>query len=105
MAGLEGREASMRRCKSLLVGVLAAGSLVGVPAITTATDVASGHPPIIRVRQGTSTNWSGYAASGAPGSFTSASASWTQPAGTWTSQNTASSYWVGLDGYNTKTGE
>src|SRR2546421_452368 len=86
MAGLEGREASMRRCKSLLVGVFAAGSLVAVPAITTATDVASGHPPIVRIRQGTSTNWSGYSAFGAPGSFTSASATWTQPAVSCTSQ-------------------
>jgi hypothetical protein len=93
----------MRRCKSLW-GVFAAIGLFATPAFTAAT-VASSHPPIIQVRQGTSTNWSGYAAFGAPGSFTSASATWTQPAVSCTSQNTYSSYWVGLDGYNTSTVE
>jgi hypothetical protein len=95
----------MRRCWSLLVGVLAAIGIVAMPASVTVNGVASGHPPIIRVRQGTSTNWSGYAAYGAPGSFTNASATWTQPAVSCTSQNTYSSYWVGVDGYNTSTVE
>lgn len=47
-----------------------------------------------------STNWSGYAATGSAGSFTSVSASWTQPAVTCTSKTTYSSFWVGLDGYS-----
>lgn len=47
-----------------------------------------------------SSNWSGYAATGAAGSFTSVSASWTQPALTCTSKTTYSSFWVGLDGYS-----
>ncbi len=52
-----------------------------------------------------STNWSGYAASGASGSFTSVSASWTEPAGTCSSGDQYSSFWVGLDGYNSNSVE
>jgi hypothetical protein len=47
-----------------------------------------------------SSNWSGYAATGSSGAFTSVSASWTQPAVTCSSKTTYSSYWVGLDGYS-----
>ncbi len=47
-----------------------------------------------------SSNWSGYAATGSTGAFTSVSASWTQPTLTCTSKTTYSSYWVGLDGYS-----
>src|SRR6185369_1208757 len=46
----------------------------------------------------TSTNWAGYAVAGSR--YTSVSASWTQPAVSCTSTNTWSSFWVGLDGYN-----
>jgi hypothetical protein len=95
----------MRRCRALLVGVLAMIGAASSAPISTVASTTSGHPPIVRVRQGTSTNWSGYAAFGAPRSFTSASATWTQPAVSCTSQNTYSSYWVGLDGYNTSTVE
>ena len=47
-----------------------------------------------------SSNWSGYAATGSTGEFTSVSSSWVQPALTCTSKTTYSSYWVGLDGYS-----
>ena len=47
-----------------------------------------------------STNWSGYAATGGTGAFSSVSASWTQPALKCTSKTTYSSFWVGLDGYS-----
>ncbi|HET9172870.1 MAG TPA: G1 family glutamic endopeptidase [Actinospica sp.] len=47
-----------------------------------------------------SSNWSGYAATGGSGAFTSVSSSWTQPTLTCTSTTTYSSYWVGLDGYS-----
>jgi hypothetical protein len=53
----------------------------------------------------TSQNWAGYAASGAPGTFTSVSSSWTEPAVTCTAQQTFSSFWVGLDGDGTQTVE
>ena len=53
----------------------------------------------------TSQNWAGYAESGAPGTFTSVSSSWTEPAVTCTAQQTFSSFWVGLDGDGTQTVE
>ena len=53
----------------------------------------------------TSQNWAGYAAAGAPGTFTSVSSAWTQPAVTCTAQQTFSSFWVGLDGDSTQTVE
>ncbi|WP_338682992.1 G1 family endopeptidase [Streptomyces acidiscabies] len=46
----------------------------------------------------TSTNWSGYAATGSSGAFTSVTTSWTQPTVTCGSATTYSSFWVGLDG-------
>jgi Peptidase A4 family len=50
----------------------------------------------------TSTNWSGYAVTGANGAFSSVSASWTEPTATCTSSRSAlyASFWVGLDGYS-----
>ena len=53
----------------------------------------------------TSQNWSGYAAAGNAGAFTSVSASWTQPTVTCGATNTFSSFWVGLDGDGTPTVE
>jgi hypothetical protein len=50
-----------------------------------------------------STNWSGYAATS--GTFTSATASWTQPKGTCTSGDQYAAFWVGLDGYSSDTVE
>jgi len=47
-----------------------------------------------------STNWSGYAATGAAGAYKSVSSSWVQPAVSCTSKSTYSSFWVGLDGYS-----
>jgi hypothetical protein len=54
----------------------------------------------------TSENWSGYAATGPSGTFTSVSSSWVQP--TLSCVSSTSSYsasWVGLDGYNDQTVE
>jgi hypothetical protein len=53
----------------------------------------------------TSENWSGYAATGSSGSFTSVSASWTEPATKCSSGNKYSAFWVGLDGYSSRTVE
>ncbi len=48
-----------------------------------------------------SSNWSGYAATGANGAFTSVSSSWTEPTATCSSRSTQyAAFWVGLDGYN-----
>src|SRR5215472_4715627 len=50
-----------------------------------------------------STNWSGYAATGANGAFSRVSASWTEPTATCSSGGRRSAqyaaFWVGLDGY------
>lgn len=70
-----------------------------------ASALSSNHKTHIRNKNGTSSNWSGYAAFGSNGSFNNVSASWTQPAVTCGAQNTYSSYWVGLDGYNNSTVE
>jgi Peptidase A4 family len=51
-----------------------------------------------------STNWSGYAATGANGHFTSVSASWTEPTAT-CSRTAYSSFWVGLDGFSSNSVE
>ena len=55
-----------------------------------------------QVNQDQSTNWSGYAATG---SFSSVSANWTEPTGHCTSATRYSSFWVGLDGFNSSTVE
>jgi hypothetical protein len=50
-----------------------------------------------------STNWSGYAAT--TGTYTTVSASWTQPAGICSRGDQYSAFWVGLDGYNSSSVE
>ncbi|MGN6795849.1 MAG: G1 family glutamic endopeptidase [Streptosporangiaceae bacterium] len=53
-----------------------------------------------------STNWSGYAATGGNGSFTSVSASWIEPNATCSSRRAQyASFWVGLDGYSSSSVE
>jgi hypothetical protein len=53
----------------------------------------------------TSSNWSGYAATGGKGAFKSASASWVQPAVHCSSGNQYSAFWAGLDGDGSSTVE
>jgi len=53
--------------------------------------------------QAQSMNWSGYAAT--TGTYTSVSASWTQPAGTCSQGDQYAAFWVGLDGYSSSTVE
>lgn len=76
-------------------------ALASGPALAASAPIA--HGPNIHLRHGTSSNWSGYAAYN--GTFKSISANWTQPAVSCTSQTTYSSFWVGLDGYNSSTVE
>ncbi|HEX6787759.1 MAG TPA: G1 family glutamic endopeptidase [Gaiellaceae bacterium] len=79
---------------AVAVPALAAGS----PARGTRLD------PNHKITNTSSSNWSGYAAIN--NTFTSVSASWTQPSATCTSGETSySSFWVGLDGYNSSTVE
>jgi hypothetical protein len=86
----------------LLAAVLPAIGLLVVPA-TAGAALAITHDPFVGIANGTSANWSGYAATGA--TFNSVSASWVQPAGKCTSKTTYSAFWVGLDGYKSSTVE
>jgi Peptidase A4 family len=53
-----------------------------------------------------STNWSGYAATGSNGKFTSVSASWTEPTATCSGRGDKyAAFWVGLDGFNSSSVE
>ena len=98
--------------------VLAAGSASAAPLSSHGTAVHRVTPGGLMVRPAgqsrpagengtarnsvTSSNWSGYAATGGTGAFSSVSASWTEPTGTCTSRRADqySSFWVGLDGYS-----
>jgi hypothetical protein len=76
--------------------------VLGTPALP-ALGTPMAHAAILNARivhaTGTSSNWSGYAASGA--TFTDVRASWKQPAVKCpSSAQQASAFWVGLDGYS-----
>ena len=89
-------------------------TLVGPVHASAASVASSGHasapahftapPKFIKGSTTQSTNWSGYAATGGSGAYTSVSGSWTEPTVT-CSQTAYSSFWVGLDGYNSNTVE
>jgi hypothetical protein len=83
-------------------------------ATTSTAGFAPGGPvhlvgPSVQARAGAvshqaeSTNWSGYAATS--GTYSSVSASWTEPTGHCSSGSQYSSLWVGLDGYNSNSVE
>ncbi len=93
------------RVRQLTVLAIASVPLIcgAVAPISTAGASVVTHRPLVGLSGGYSTNWSGYAASGS--TFSSASASWVQPAGTCTSTSTYSAFWVGLDGFKSKTVE
>jgi len=67
------------------------------------TPVSSAHRHGKIVLHDTSDNWAGYAATG--GTYTSVSSSWVQPAVSCGSEDTYSSFWVGLDGDGTSSVE
>ncbi len=102
----------------VLGSVAAAGTASAAPAAQHATHLI--RPAVHLIRPGghgtrplvahggpanaaSSTNWSGYAA--ASGTYTSVSANWTEPTGTCSGTAKYSSFWVGLDGYNSSTVE
>lgn len=91
----------------LLAAVIPVIGLLVLPPTASAA-IAITHSPfqgISGISNATSPNWSGYAAHGAADSFNSVSASWVQPAGHCTGKATYSAFWVGLDGYTSKTVE
>ncbi len=79
----------------------------GVPGAPTGivTPRASSSQPGGQGTGVSSSNWAGYAATGAAGSFTSVSASWTQPTASCAGGSQYAAFWVGLDGYTSKTVE
>ena len=94
----------MRR---IVFGVLVAVALV--PA-TGSSAAPLGHAPMIRAGgagpQSNSTNWSGYATFATGTTFTDVKGSWVQPSATCpTRKRQYSSFWVGIDGYNSSTVE
>jgi hypothetical protein len=95
-----------------LGGAVCALAIAVVNAGAPAPIRASGHhhaPMIIHERHGqkvNSTNWSGYAVEGANGSVTGVKGSWTVPSVICPATgNTYSSFWVGIDGFNSNTVE
>jgi hypothetical protein len=76
-----------------------AAHLVGPASHGTRPLVAHGGP----VNAASSTNWSGYAATGR--TYTKVSASWVEPTGTCSGSAKYSSFWVGLDGFSSSSVE
>jgi hypothetical protein len=79
--------------------------VVGITMTTAATGGTAmplRHDPLHRITNSTSTNWSGYAVTGS--TYTSVSASWTEPSVS-CSGTAYSSFWVGLDGDTSSTVE
>ena len=112
---------SRRWCIPLTALALVFGSMLAAGSASAATTAA--HPAVshftpggimvrpaghtagsqkVHVNQDESTNWSGYAVTGANGAYHSVTASWVEPTGKCTSRRSAqySSFWVGLDGFN-----
>lgn len=90
--------------------VIASLALFGGVAST--ASASTGHAPLkVHVVYGSfdpnamTSAWGGYVASAAPGSFSSASASWIEPKVTCNSDNDLYAPWVGIDGYNNETVE
>ena len=74
---------------------------IAVPVAAAASDPALFHGTT------SSTNWAGYAVTGAKGSFTEVSGSWIEPTiqGKCPSKAQFSSFWVGIDGFNSNSVE
>jgi hypothetical protein len=78
-----------------LLATAAPAVATAAPAVVQAPEAAVAHHHGGELNS-TSSNWSGYAATG--GKFTSVSASWVQPAVSCSGSSTWSSFWVGIDG-------
>ena len=77
------------------------------PAVKLIRPAGHGTRPLVAhggpANAASSTNWSGYAA--ASGTYKNVSATWNEPTGTCSGSAKYSSFWVGLDGYNSSTVE
>jgi Peptidase A4 family len=91
----------MRLCALALVAIFADLSAGSATATVDRSPLIVEHgPPALLVTNSYSTNWSGYAVSGT--TFTDVKGTWTQPIAdcSVTNRSTYSSFWVGIDGYN-----
>jgi len=91
--------------RKLLIGLVAALAATAFPAAGAGATTHGGvrFDPNKKITQSTSSNWSGYAATG--GGFTSVTSNWIQPTASCGSGTTYSSFWVGLDGDGSNTVE
>jgi hypothetical protein len=88
----------------LMLGVPAA--IAGAPVAAHAAPFFATHGGAIRMSTTSSTNWAGYAVTGARGSVTDVTGSWTQPAATCSGTSAQyAAFWVGIDGYSSSTVE
>jgi Peptidase A4 family len=104
-----------RIVRAWFLGALCLLTIAGVTAdaaetVSGLTMRASGrHRPIVirHIREGSasSLNWSGYAVTGAKGSVQDVWGSWTVPSVKCDSGTEYSSFWVGIDGFNSSTVE
>jgi len=87
--------------------IVAIGFLVLLTSVPLSSVAAASAFPLIRVGNGAqSSNWSGYAVTGATGSITSAQGTWVVPPATCGSSETSySAFWVGIDGFTSTTVE
>ena len=98
-------------CVGVLAAVAATGASSSMPAVRPMPlAVQQRHDPIKNKQHrddGTfqSSNWSGYSLTEPNGFVTFAQGSWTVPAVTCSSGNQYSSFWVGIDGFNSNTVE
>lgn len=93
--------------RKLVFGFMVAVAVLAFPAVAGAKVGGGGtilrHGSIRKLTHSTSSNWSGYSATG--GGFTTVTSTWTQPSVTCGSATTYSSFWVGLDGDGSNTVE
>jgi hypothetical protein len=84
----------------LFLGLIAASAALGSSGTRAVVKHA---PPARLIGHSNSLNWSGYASFNS--TFSDVKGSWTQPSATCNGKSTYSSFWVGLDGYNSSTVE
>jgi hypothetical protein len=96
-----GRAVGAAALLASLVGVATSGATVAAATSMLHTNLHAAHVFNDNV---SSTNWGGYAVSGAP--FTDAKGSWVEPTATCTSRTAQyASFWVGIDGYSSNSVE
>ncbi|WP_037909231.1 G1 family glutamic endopeptidase [Actinacidiphila yeochonensis] len=103
--------ATIRLTAATAVTAAVLSALATAPAVAAAPGLrmtpmngqVGSHRLVGGIKNSTSGNWAGYAATGT--TFTSVSASWVQPSVTCTSATTYSSFWVGIDGDGTSSVE